>query len=129
MITFEMKDRVLNAIVQYGMKLGINIHESEKEFSMNKDYLCAILDQFEKLELIEQSKMLGGTIFISVTANAHDFVSHGGFEGQENLLKNNIEKLLLEIESLKPSMPEKINELTSIAANIATALGLFFFKQ
>ena len=43
----------------------------------------------------------------------------------EELLSKNIEKLLLEIESLKPSMPDRINTITTIAANISTALGLF----
>ena len=128
MITYEMKDRVLNTIVEYGMKMGINVDDSGKEFGVNSQYLRAILDQLERLGFIEQDKMLGSAIYINVNVEAHDFISHGGFKGQEDLLRNNIEKLLLEIESLKPSMPDKINTMTAIAANISTALGLFLFK-
>lgn len=73
-------------------------------------------------------KMLGGNIRISMKVPAFDFYSHGGFVGQEELLRKNIEKLLLEIESLKPSMPDKISTITSIAGNIATALGLIITK-
>lgn len=63
---------------------------------------------------------------IKVHVEAHTFVSHGGFYGQEMVLKSNLEKLLLEIEALKPSVPDKVETFTTIAANIATILGLIF---
>ena len=47
----------------------------------------------------------------------------GGYVGQEVLLRQNIEKLLFEIEHLRPSNPKQVETLSTIAANITTALG------
>jgi hypothetical protein len=87
-----------------------------------------ILNQFEGMGFLEQQKFLGGKARICMKVSSHDFVLRGGFVAQEELIAQNIEKLLLEIESLKPSMPDKVSAITTIAANIATALALFVGK-
>ena len=56
---------------------------------------------------------------------AIDFHNRGGFVAQEELLKNNIEKLLKEIEQLKPSFPEKAEKLATISNAILAAINLF----
>jgi len=128
MITYEMKDRVLKSLVEFGVHSQLDVHDATGGFGFSSDYLVLILNQFEDLGFLSQQKCLGGVIIISLTADSFDFWSHGGFQAQEELLKKNIEKLLLEIESLKPFLPDKVNTLTAIAANIATALGLFLTR-
>ena len=123
-----MKDKVLNSLIEYGPRLTLNINSSKSDFNMNRDFLEMILNQFESKGFITQVKCIGGRIDMILNAEIYDFHSHGGFTAQEHLLKYNIEKLLLEIESLKPSLPDKINVVTTIASNIATALGLFIHK-
>jgi hypothetical protein len=79
--------------------------------------------------LLKNKPYFDDGVALDIKVNAHDFLSHGGFTAQEELLQKNIQKLLLELENLKPSMPEKVSTLTNIAANIATALGLFIQKR
>ncbi|MFR3217638.1 MAG: hypothetical protein ACLTWE_01855 [Dysgonomonas mossii] len=129
LVTPELKDKILKEFIDAGgVNLQLDIHETAKEYNIDYEVLEIILDDFENLGFFNQMKMLGGNIRISMKVPAFDFYSHGGFVGQEELLKKNIEKLLLEIESLKPSMPDKISTITSIAGNIATALGLILTK-
>lgn len=129
LVTPELKDKILKEFIDAGgVNLQLDIHETAKEYDIDYEVLEIILDDFENLGFFNQMKMLGGNIRISMKVPAFDFYSHGGFVGQEELLKKNIEKLLLEIESLKPSMPDKISTITSIAGNIATALGLILTK-
>jgi hypothetical protein len=45
------------------------------------------------------------------------------------LLTKNIEKLLVEIESLKPLLPEKVETINSIISGINTGLALFKPKK
>ncbi len=129
LVTPELKDKILKEFIDAGgVNLQLNIHETAKEYEIDYEVLEIILDDFENSGFFEQMKMLGGNIRISMKVPAFDFYSRGGFVGLEELLKKNIEKLLLEIESLKPSMPDKISTITSIAGNIATALGLMLTK-
>ena len=129
LVTPELKDKILKEFIDAGgVNLQLDIHETAKEYNIDYEVFEIILDDFENLGFFNQMKMLGGNIRISMKVPAFDFYSHGGFVGQEELLKKNIEKLLLEIESLKPSMPDKISTITSIAGNIATALGLILTK-
>ncbi len=126
MITAELKDLILKDFVECPDKrFRIKLKEQAKEYNIDSYTLEIILNQFEQMGFFEQSKMLGGAIDIFMQVPAYDFYSHGGFTGQEELLAKNIQKLLLEIESLKPSMPERISTITAIAGNIATALSLF----
>ncbi len=42
---------------------------------------------------------------------------------QENMLQKEVEKLLLEIERLKPTLGDKIEQVSTIANNIAGIAG------
>lgn len=83
-----------------------------------------ILQQMDRMGLIKLQPNSHGAMLM-LNADAFDFQRHGGFVAQEELLLNNLQKLLLEIESLKPSLSRKVETITSIASGIATALGLF----
>jgi hypothetical protein len=126
MITPKLKDLVLKSFVDYPQKtFRIKLQEQAKDYKIDSNTLEIILDYFEQMGFFEQCKMLGGTIDIYMKVPAYDFYSRGGFVGQEELLTKNIQKLLLEIENLKPSIPDKVSTITSIISNITTALGLF----
>jgi hypothetical protein len=125
MISYELKDRVLKDLVSQGMSYDIDLFTYASKHTCCDETMEALLDYFQDLGFIETLKCAGGQVTIFVKVYAHDFVGRGGFTIQEELLKKNIEKLLLEIESLKPSMNERIERITAIASNIATALGFF----
>jgi hypothetical protein len=126
LITPQLKDRILNDIVNEGIEVPqYDVDKRANNYDLNDKELNAILEQFEKKELIKISPGFGDEKVLNVKVNTHDFILHGGFTAQEELLEKNIKKLLLEIESLKPSMPDKVSTITNIAANIATAMGLF----
>lgn len=129
LITPELKDKILEKLVSNeSVRFYIDIYELSKEFDIEVDAAGVILDHFETLDFLSLKKFSGGKIRIIIGVPAHDFYSHGGFVGQEELLVKNIQKLLLEIESLKPSMPDRIKLITTLAANIFTGLG-FFIKS
>jgi hypothetical protein len=126
MITPELKDTILRYFIEHpNQRFDIDLHKKAKDYNIDDDTLEIILDYFEQMGFFEQVKLPGGTIIFSMKVPAYDFYSHGGFTAQEELLQKNIQKLLLEIESLKPVIPDKVSTITTIAANITTALGLF----
>jgi DNA-binding TFAR19-related protein (PDSD5 family) len=90
-----------------------------------KDVVLNYLIKKESLRRLSDLKLSRSVTYLAINVELHDYYLHGGFAAQEELLEKNIKKLLLEIEALKPSMPDKINLLTGIIANISTALGLF----
>jgi hypothetical protein len=128
LITPQLKDKILNDIVSKGIIQVYDINKYANNYDLDTNELYATLKQFEEKGLLKIKPNFGDAIELNVKVNAHDFLLHGGFTAQEELLVKNLEKLLLEIESLKPSMPEKVSTLTNIAANIATAMGLFLQK-
>ncbi|MDR3244983.1 MAG: hypothetical protein LBT50_00955 [Prevotellaceae bacterium] len=120
-----MKDKILEYFMDIGsINFSVNIHEVAKNCNISYDVLVAILDHFEELGFFEQKKYLSGKIDFFMKVYAYDFYSHGGFAAHENfyLLKENIENLLLEIESFKPSVPKKLDSIKSIAENISATL-------
>lgn len=125
MISPKIKDRILKELVDTGVNSQLNIRNAKSDFNIETDYLEIILDQFENLGFIEQRKMLGGGVMIRLSATAFDFIQKGGFTAEVALEKAALDKLQLEIESLKESYPDKAGLFTSTLANIATVAGLF----
>lgn len=78
----------------------------------------AMLQQFVRMGLLEKAVENNQTFNIIIRAEAIDFFNRGGFAMQEELLVRNIEKLLNEIENLKPNTLEETNYITSIATAI-----------
>jgi hypothetical protein len=102
----------------------VNIKEYFNIISAPEHIIVAVLQQFSSLGLCRITRTTDG-FSVTVNAEAYDVFRRGGFVAQEQLLKEEIKKLMLEIEHLKPYFPEKINTLTSIIAELATALSLF----
>lgn len=124
MITPENKDKVLNCFISQGPSFTFAPMSEEIKLEIPAALLTLIINQFERKGLLTQREISGSRNYINLTADAYDFQSHGGFVAQEVLLQENLKKLLLEIEDLKPSMPEKIEKITSIIGGVSTFLSL-----
>ena len=126
LITSEQNDRVLRWLIEKDEEVfGVCMDQSEELFGILPASFGLILEHFADIGFINAKHTSGGFVRIRTKVTAHDFFSRGGFFAQDDLLKKSLEKLMLEIESLKPSMPGKIETISTIVANIATALGLF----
>ncbi len=130
LINPKLKDDVLSTLLANGsMYIRCNINIPSDELDVSPDILEAILDQFERMGLISQTKMIGGNIDIRIKAEAHDLYSHGGFVAQEEILRANIEKLGFELDKLSkdlsPDLLDKANKLSGISSAILSALSLF----
>lgn len=124
---YEIKDRVLKAICELYPVQEVNRKDAKYLFSASNlpyNELDAILDHFQRLGFIKYLAMGRDSIALCPLQEAFEFYNRGGFKAHEELLELNFKKLLLEIESLKPSMPDKVSTITTIIANISTALGL-----
>ena len=130
-IDYLLKDKVLRFLCDHypaEQNRQIDLKELLKVSGVDFDSVNAVLSYFARVGLISDVNSRRVALFLTLRVEAFDMLSHGGYTAQEELLKNNIEKLLLEIESLKPSMPEKVNTLTTIAANIVAAFGMFLTR-
>lgn len=129
-ITPKLKDELLIDLLSVeAMHVQGNIYETAKEFNIESDMAGAVYDQFEEMGLIKQSKCMGGTIIFEIKAKAHDFYNHGCFTVQEEILQANIQKLSDELDlltkQLSPDLLEKVTSISTIGANILSALGFF----
>lgn len=101
------------------------------DISGSRNNLQAIFDQFCRLGLMKQGSVRPTCYSVTLALEAHDLFSHGGFFAHEEILKANINKLGFELETLskelEPKFAEKANVISTIAANVVTALGLFRF--
>ena len=100
----------------------------DHEISNNEFRL--ILDQFVVDGLLKTLQLRTVGVYVAFpTANLFDFLNHGGFTAQEELLRANLEKLNLELlklsKDLESSVLESANTITAIAGSVAMALGLF----
>ncbi|GCB33938.1 hypothetical protein [Bacteroides faecalis] len=129
LITPKLKDSILrDFVISEDVPIDIEYDEFASKYSTSSDRLCMILEQFEAMNLIKLTPCIG-SCFIQVTAYAHYYISHGGFTAQEEILKANIEKLGLELETLskqlEPNLLDKAEKIVSLGSNILNALNLF----
>ena len=130
MITTELKDCILQELVNSNtMHFTVSAMEECKKFNIDMESYIAILDYFQRLSFVKLTKCMGGEIYVRLMVEASDFVRLGGFHAQEDLLKNNIDKLNLEIQSLSkelnPSFKERLERITSLGCKIISALTYF----
>ena len=124
----EEKDLMLSFVCEHGSYAGVAGFTYTEYPVKGKEKVIGIMKHFQRLNLISECSANAYKVSFLLHLEASELLSKGGFKAQEELLQANIEKLLLEIEDLKPSLPHKVETITNIAANIATAVGLFFGK-
>lgn len=123
MITPEMKDRLLNFLIE---------NAPQHPFPRGGDgytdipwmYIEMILNQFHKRGFIT-IRLTKEEMDVTLTADAYDFAYHGGFVAQEENLMNNLRKLELEVQKLQSTFPEKVATFATILGGISSYLGLF----
>jgi len=119
------KERLTELVNTGLINMESNLHGLANNFNIDCEVLDAILSNFERLNLCRVDRFIGGRIDIVLNAEAHDLVRLGGFTAQDELLKKNIEKLLLELENLRHDFPEKAERIAAIIGGISSALALF----
>ena len=132
MVDPKEKDKLLNLLCNnlepermFTMKYSSLIEETR----IDKKFLTSTLRQFERMELLELQELSGGTVGIILSLEAFDLKRLGGFEAREEILKLNLQKLKLEIDSLTESFPDKADKITSIISNIASIVPTLFMAS
>lgn len=127
MITPKLKDAVLNHLIEQfnNDKEIVHTHNLALELNTKPSLIDMILEQFHQQSLLQDYVPFLGEddAYFELNANAFDLHHLGGFTGKEELLKLNLKKLELEVNSLKQSAPDTAEKITSILANIATVAG------
>jgi hypothetical protein len=133
MITTKEKDDVLRMICEQLLpehSLSLATKDLIREAGIRDfETLHAILTYFKRIGLILEYNGRRQLTSIVVKVDAHDFLKRGGFHVQEELFLKNIEKLVLEIEKIKPAISEDIQVFTNISTITSAILtGLNFLK-
>ena len=126
MITPSIKDALLNKLVEGDtFRKSFDLGQLSEELGLPSEALDALLRHFEELGLCRVRRFLGGHFDVMLDIKAHDMALHGGFVAQEEHLRDSLKKLQLELESLRPSFPERAGRISGIMADIVAALNLF----
>jgi hypothetical protein len=123
-ITFKEKDIVLALLCRDGIiaenTYRLNRPDFIRKSGLDSETVNSILSYFKRIGLGNFNYMHHSSEFYAlVRQEAFDLMNRGGFTVQENLLQKEVEKLLLEVERLKPTFGDKVERISTIANNIA----------
>lgn len=100
----------------------------EELIDIDNSTINSFLQQFDRMGLLEYIGESWHSFSFILYVDAVDFINRGGFAIQEDLLVNNIKKLLKEVDNLKPSFTEQADRIASIASAIMSALSFIIKK-
>ena len=122
LITPQLKDALLRELVSYNeLKIFVQSELLAKKLSTSQDVVVELLNYFVRKNLCAITHdYIGGKFDIVLNTEAYDMVQRGGFVAQEEVLKQELEKLALEIQELQPKTSEQAQRITAIFSNIAT---------
>ena len=130
LVTAELKDKVLSVLCSWEdmypeQYVVINTADFLKKADVNSRAAFAILNYFKRIGIIEDLSFMHSApeFRLVINTEAFDIANRGGFVVQEQLLQKEVEKLLLEIERLKPTLGDKAEHISTIANNIAGITG------
>lgn len=131
-ITYIEKDKVLSYLINYPSMMlesfsRIDFKNMQTNTGFTPDTINSILLGFQQEGLISRLNLRRSCPWFDLVIHqkACDLFNRGGFTMKENLLKQEVEKLLLEIEALKPTLGDKIEQFTTIANNIMSLIKPF----
>lgn len=131
-ITHTEKDEVLSYLVNYETVMPeslscIDLVDMQSSTGYTCRFINSILMGFKQEGLISDLNLRCAcpSFHVIVHQQAFDMFNRGGFTMKEDLLKKEVEKLLLEIELLKPTLGDKIEQFTTIANNIMSMISPF----
>ena len=98
-----------------------------QETELSKEMISIVLTYFQRIGFVSEVNLQYNSpvIYIIIHTELFDFGNRGGFRVHEEFFKKEIEKLLLEIESLRPSLGDKIEQFTTIVNNLASTARSF----
>lgn len=131
MITPKMKDDVLEILVNKTVEI---IHFNVDAIPIMNDTritlanLNGILYAFNNDGLVKYQGLSRGHFFdIQVNEKAHQKLQRGGYQLEELIVLQQLDKLNEEVKQLKTKFSlEDLNNLSSIVGNITTTLTAFF---
>lgn len=131
-INYYDKDKVLSYLIKcetvYPHEMSdVDFEQMQEEIGYSPRLINAILEGFQTEGLISNLNLRfsSPSFFVEVHQSAFDLFNRGGFTMKENLLQKEVEKLLLEVEGLKPFLGDKVERITTIVSNIANILKPF----
>ncbi len=131
-ITPEIKDKILFYLCNEAKPEQYNtapLRDVLNSLDLDLEMFSAVINQFQRFGFLEDLNLRQSSVSFTFRIDAHDYAQKGGFIGQEEIFKSNIEKLLLEIDHLKkeliPDHLEKLNKISSIASAIFSGLSLY----
>jgi len=131
MITYEDKDTVLRVICENNLQTEMLLPVNRKVFvdatGLDEQTVHSVLCHFQSSGLISRLnyRFNADSFYMVVHTKAADIFRRGGFAMKEYLLEQEVEKLLLEVERLKPSLGDKIEKISTIVSNIANIIKPF----
>ena len=131
-ITYYDKDKNLSYLIKCDTVYPhehsmVDFEEMQETTGYSPRLINAILEGFQEEGLISNLNLRfsSPSFFLEVHQSAFDLFNRGGFTMKENILQKEIEKLLLEVERLKPSLGDKVERITTIISNIANIIKPF----
>jgi len=125
----EEKDKIIGELIKYD-KNGFGFgYKDVHGLKISKVQFERVMVEIENMGMIRiVGYKDGGKIYPN--ASIDTFYRYGGFKMQDQILSNDLERLKLELESLKktvePPVSDKIKVIAEIAASITSALASVF---
>lgn len=127
MINPKIKDEIVKMLVSKSNEISFKLHipEISNQYGLDNNVLRMFLKQLHNMRLIDCTELMQSYVQIVPYMELIDFYNRGGFHAQEELLVKNLEKLLYEIETLKPRLPDdRLSNITNIITGITKFIGL-----
>lgn len=130
---YERKDLLLKLFadnIEPGSYVDVNIEPCCDLTGFDKHRIDVILSDMQKQGLLVYAgKNAHNTTHIQITEKLFEFLSVGGYSAKHQLMEIEFEKLQLEIKALEKKLSvQDLANLTSIASNIGSVIGLLYGK-
>lgn len=107
MITPVLKDEILTDLIVRSPKMSFDgsLYEFAERFNVAVEVVDSIMEQFRKRGFITYQETTDYGVFMTIHAEAHDYVLKGWFLGEYEYLEAQVFKLEKELDSLKGKAP------------------------
>lgn len=119
LISCKLKDELLGIILDTEYrKTEIDLVEVADELGVEPDMVRMMLDQFERLGLIQNKWFADSKARITINVEAHDMVFLGGFTAREEMIYYSAEKLRQEVNKLKSQFPDRAHVFADVMVGL-----------
>jgi len=129
-ISYIQKDALLKYLTQNCQPESFQqflITDITKATNLSVQDIGVLLSYFQRNKLIGEYslRVSSPVLHIVVFLDAFEFFHRGGYTLFEQILLQETQKLMLEIENLKPSIGARLEKVTAIANNIIACIATF----